>query len=160
LRVISGMTYGVICFCLLFAIVGTILGGVWANYSWGRFWGWDPKENGALMICLWSLAILHAKMGGYIRNIGLAVNAVILGMIVGFSWWGVNNLGIGLHSYGFTEGVWHALYFSWGLCLAVMACGIPLWLYERGNRPAKSPSPGIPRAKRHPGDDSKGKVLA
>ena len=53
-----------------FSTVGTILGGIWANYSWGRFWGWDPKENGALMICLWSLVILHAKMGRHIKDLG------------------------------------------------------------------------------------------
>lgn len=134
---ISTMTYGIICFCLLFSIVGTVLGGVWANYSWGRFWGWDPKENGALMICLWALVILHAKMGGYIRNIGMAVNAIFLGMIVTFSWWGVNNLGIGLHSYGFTEGVWKALFISWIVSLLIMACGIPLWMHERFKNNAK-----------------------
>ncbi len=136
-RTITGMTYGVVCFCLLFSIVGTILGGVWANYSWGRFWGWDPKENGALMICLWSLVILHARMGGYIRDIGIAVNSIFLGMIVTFSWWGVNNLGIGLHSYGFTEGVWKALFISWIVSLLIMACAIPLWLHERFKKAAK-----------------------
>ncbi|MDF1816601.1 MAG: cytochrome c biogenesis protein CcsA [Verrucomicrobiales bacterium] len=141
-RSISKMIYGVVCFCLIFAIIGTILGGVWANYSWGRFWGWDPKENGALMICLWSLVILHARMGGFIKDIGIAMNAVFLGMIVTFSWWGVNNLGIGLHSYGFTQGVWDALYISWTVCGFVMACGIPLWLHERnkkGGKKSKSP---------------------
>ncbi len=136
-RSISKMTYGGICFCLFFSIVGTVLGGVWANYSWGRFWGWDPKENGALMICLWSLVILHAKMGGYIRDIGIAVNSIFLGMIVTFSWWGVNNLGIGLHSYGFTDGVWESLFITWAVCGLVMACGIPLWLHERAARKAK-----------------------
>lgn len=136
---ISKMIYGVVCFCLFFSIIGTILGGVWANYSWGRFWGWDPKENGALMICLWALVILHAKMGGYIRDIGIAVNAVFLGMIVTFSWWGVNNLGIGLHSYGFTQGVWDALYISWTVSVFVMACGIPLWLHERDKKNRKKP---------------------
>ena len=55
---VSQMTYGVLCFGLLFALVGTMLGGIWANYSWGRFWGWDPKENAALMICLWQIAML------------------------------------------------------------------------------------------------------
>jgi hypothetical protein len=128
------MTYGVICFCLFFSIVGTVLGGVWANYSWGRFWGWDPKENGALMICLWSLVILHARMGGYIKDIGIAVNSIFLGMIVTFSWWGVNNLGIGLHSYGFTKGVWQALFISWIVSIFVMACGIPIWLHERDKK--------------------------
>ena len=134
---ITKMTYGVICFCLFFSIVGTVLGGVWANYSWGRFWGWDPKENGALMICLWALVILHAKMGGYLRDIGIAVNAIFLGMIVTFSWWGVNNLGIGLHSYGFTKGVWQALVITWIVCACIMACGIPLWMHERARKAGK-----------------------
>ena len=135
---LAKMSYGIVCFCLIFSIVGTVLGGIWANYSWGRFWGWDPKENGALMICLWSLVILHARMGGMIRDIGIAMNAIFLGMIVMFSWWGVNNLGIGLHSYGFTEGVWKALYTSWAVSLLVMACGIPLWLHERFSKESKS----------------------
>ncbi len=104
-RSITRMVYGTICFGLFFSIVGTILGGIWANYSWGRFWGWDPKENGALMICLAELMILHARMGGFIREHGLHILAVVNGMIVAFSWWGVNLLGVGLHSYGFTDGI-------------------------------------------------------
>jgi hypothetical protein len=70
-RGLTRMVYGVLCFCLIFATVGTILGGIWANDSWGRFWGWDPKENGALMICLWGLVLLHLRMGRYIKDIGL-----------------------------------------------------------------------------------------
>ncbi|QDU67185.1 cytochrome c biogenesis protein [Engelhardtia mirabilis] len=102
---ITRMVYGVTCFGLLFAVVGTILGGVWANYSWGRFWGWDPKENGALMIVLWQLIILHARLGGYVKQFGINVLAVIGGCVVVFSWWGVNLLNVGLHTYGFTTGV-------------------------------------------------------
>ncbi|HIA26592.1 MAG TPA: hypothetical protein EYN79_00485 [Planctomycetes bacterium] len=93
-RTVSRMVYGVICFGLLFSVVGTILGGIWANYSWGRFWGWDPKENGALMICLAELAILHFRLCGYIREHGLALLAIFNGVIVAFSWWGVNLLGV------------------------------------------------------------------
>ena len=104
-RSITRMVYGTICFGLFFSIVGTILGGIWANYSWGRFWGWDPKENGALMICLAELMILHARMGGFIRDHGLHILALMNGMVVAFSWWGVNLLGVGLHSYGFTDGI-------------------------------------------------------
>lgn len=103
-RTVARMTYGVLCFGLLFSVVGTILGGIWANYSWGRFWGWDPKENGALLIVLWEIAILHARLGGYIRDLGLCVSAVLGACVVAFSWWGVNLLNVGLHSYGFTEG--------------------------------------------------------
>ena len=114
-RTVARMTYGVICFGLLFSVVGTILGGIWANYSWGRFWGWDPKENGALLIVLWELAILHARMGGYIRDLGLCVMSVLGGCVVAFSWWGVNLLNVGLHSYGFTEGADAALKTFYGL---------------------------------------------
>ncbi|HVY62434.1 MAG TPA: cytochrome c biogenesis protein CcsA [Planctomycetota bacterium] len=117
------MTYGVLLFGLLFSVVGTILGGIWANYSWGRFWGWDPKENGALLICLWELIILHARLGGYIRDFGLAVMSVLGGIVIAFSWWGVNLLGVGLHSYGFTSGVFQVLmgFYAAELLLVIVA---------------------------------------
>ncbi len=134
---LTRMNYGVVCFCLFFSLVGTVLGGIWANYSWGRFWGWDPKENGALMICLWTLVILHGRFAGWIREIGVHTNAIFLAIIVTFSWWGVNNLGVGLHSYGFTEGVWGALYSSWVFLAIFMAMGIFLWITERGARQAR-----------------------
>ena len=52
-RTLARMTYGVtVLRACCSAVVGTILGGIWANDSWGRFWGWDPKENGALLIVL------------------------------------------------------------------------------------------------------------
>ena len=139
-KTLSRMTYGIICFCLLFSLVGTVLGGIWANDSWGRFWGWDPKENGALMICLWCLVILHARMGGYIRDLGIAMNAVVLGAIVTFSHWGVNNLGVGLHSYGFTEGIWGALYLTWTIMAVPFVMGVVLFFIGRsGKKNAGSP---------------------
>ena len=98
---LTRMTYGVICFATLFSFVGTVLGGIWADQSWGRFWGWDPKENGALLIVLWCAIILHARWGGYIRQRGLMVMALFGNVITSFSWFGVNMLGVGLHSYGF-----------------------------------------------------------
>ena len=98
---LSRMTYGVICFATLFSFVGTVLGGIWADQSWGRFWGWDPKENGALLIVLWCAIILHARWGGFIRQRGLMVMALFGNVITSFSWFGVNMLGVGLHSYGF-----------------------------------------------------------
>lgn len=97
------MVYGVICFATLFSFVGTVLGGIWADQSWGRFWGWDPKENGALLIVLWCALILHARWGGYIRQRGLMIMAIFGNVITAFSWFGVNMLGVGLHSYGFMD---------------------------------------------------------
>lgn len=133
-RTVSRMTYGVICFGLLFSVVGTILGGIWANYSWGRFWGWDPKENGALMICLAELAILHARMGGYIRDHGLALLAILNGVIVAFSWWGVNLLGVGLHSYGFTAGVQQLLIGFYLLEGSLIGVSLLWGLWQRSQR--------------------------
>ncbi len=116
--------YGVVSFCLVFTLIGTVLGGVWAAQSWGRFWGWDPKENGALLIVLWALAVMHAKRGGYIRHGGVAVGTVVLAMIVVFAWWGVNALGVGLHSYGFISGVWRTLTVFWLIESLVVLAGI------------------------------------
>ena len=97
------MTYGVVCFATLFSFVGTVLGGIWADQSWGRFWGWDPKENGAVLIVLWCAITLHARWGGYIRQRGLMIMALFGNVITSFSWFGVNMLGVGLHSYGFMQ---------------------------------------------------------
>ena len=120
---VGRMIYGVVCFGLLFSFIGTMLGGIWANYSWGRFWGWDPKENGALMIVLWQLIILHARMGGYVRDFGVCMLAVVGGCIVSFSWWGVNLLGVGLHSYGFTHGIFGSLLLFWAIEAVVLLLG-------------------------------------
>lgn len=100
---LARMIYGIVCFATLFSFVGTVLGGIWADQSWGRFWGWDPKENGALIIVLWNALILHLRWGGMIRERGLVVCAIGGNIVTSWSWFGVNMLGIGLHSYGFTD---------------------------------------------------------
>lgn len=128
---LTRMTYGVIAFGLVFATVGTILGGLWANDSWGRFWGWDPKENGALMIVLWMVIMLHARMGGYLKQHGFNVAAIGLGAVVCFSWWHTNLLGVGLHSYGFTSGVLGTLIMFYAFVAAMMVIGVGLWFLER-----------------------------
>jgi ABC-type transport system involved in cytochrome c biogenesis permease subunit len=128
---LSRMTYGVLAFSLIFSIVGTILGGIWANESWGRFWGWDPKENGALLICLTQIAILHGRMGGYLREHGLCAATAFGGTVIAFSWFGVNLLGVGLHSYGFTSGISRALWTYYGLQWGIVGLGLVAWLRER-----------------------------
>jgi len=100
---LARMVYGIVCFATLFSFVGTVLGGIWADQSWGRFWGWDPKENGALIIVLWNALILHLRWGGIIRERGLIGCAIGGNIVTSWSWFGVNMLGIGLHSYGFTD---------------------------------------------------------
>lgn len=100
---LSRMVYGIICFATLFSFGGTILGGIWADQSWGRFWGWDPKENGALLIVLWCAIVLHARWGGLVKERGLMAMAIFGNIVTSWSWFGVNMLGIGLHSYGFMD---------------------------------------------------------
>jgi ABC-type transport system involved in cytochrome c biogenesis permease subunit len=111
---LARMVYGIVCFATLFSFVGTVLGGIWADQSWGRFWGWDPKENGALLIVLWNATILHARWGGLVRERGLMNLAVVGNIVTSWSWFGVNMLGIGLHSYGFTDAA-----FRWLLAFVV-----------------------------------------
>jgi hypothetical protein len=98
-----------------------VLGGLWADDSWGRFWGWDPKENGALMIVLWNALVLHARWGKMISERGLACLAVFGNIITAWSWFGVNQLGIGLHSYGFSDGLTIGLIAFVATQLAVIA---------------------------------------
>jgi ABC-type transport system involved in cytochrome c biogenesis permease subunit len=106
---LTRMVYGIVCFATLFSFVGTVLGGIWADQSWGRFWGWDPKENGALIIVIWNAIILHARWGGLVKQRGLMALAIFGNVVTAWSWFGTNMLGIGLHSYGFTEAAFYAL---------------------------------------------------
>ena len=104
--------YGATCFGFLFSFVGTVLGGLWADDSWGRFWGWDPKENGALLIVIWNALMLHARWDGMVSGRGFAALAIGGNIVTAWSWFGTNELGIGMHSYGFTSGVlmWLTIY--------------------------------------------------
>jgi len=121
---LARMIYGIVCFATLFSFVGTVLGGIWADQSWGRFWGWDPKENGALIIVLWNALILHLRWGGMIRERGLVVCAIGGNIVTSWSWFGVNMLGIGLHSYGFTDAAFKWLVLFVVSQLAFIALGL------------------------------------
>jgi hypothetical protein len=89
----------------LLLAAGTFLGGWWAAYSWGRFWGWDPKETGALIALVCYVIPLHMRFIGWIRDFGLAVSAIICYAAVMMSWYGVNFVfPAGLHSYGAGSG--------------------------------------------------------
>lgn len=88
---------------LFFTALGTILGGIWADQSWGRFWGWDPKENGALLIVLWLTFLLHGRIGGILQDRAYILCGMVTCPIVAVAWFGVNFLSVGLHSYGFSD---------------------------------------------------------
>lgn len=102
--------YSIQAFGIIFTFLGTVLGGIWADQSWGRFWGWDPKENGALLILLWSAILFHARKTNWIRETGMAFGTIIGVIAVSLAWFGVNLLGVGLHSYGFTSGIARTLF--------------------------------------------------
>ena len=123
-KLLARMIYGALCFAMFFSFFGTVLGGLWADDSWGRFWGWDPKENGALMIVLWNALVLHARWDGLVKDRGLAVLAIAGNIVVSWSYFGVNQLGVGLHSYGFTEGVLLALGIYCASQLAMIGLGL------------------------------------
>jgi ABC-type transport system involved in cytochrome c biogenesis permease subunit len=134
------MMYGIVCFATLFSFTGTILGGIWADQSWGRFWGWDPKENGALLIVIWNAIILHARWGGYARERGIAVLTVFGNIITSLSWFGVNMLGVGLHSYGFMDQAFGPLFAFIVSQLAIIGVGMLPERYWRGIQARKKPA--------------------
>lgn len=149
-RSLTRMVYGIICFATLFSFVGTVLGGIWADQSWGRFWGWDPKENGALIIVLWNALILHARWGGLVRERGLMNLAVVGNIITSWSWFGTNMLGVGLHSYGFMSGafLWLGGFMLSQLLLVGLGC-LPQekWRSFKA-RASASPSPAAPKPRK------------
>ena len=148
-RGLARMVYGIVCFATLFSFVGTVLGGIWADQSWGRFWGWDPKENGALIIVLWNALILHLRWGGMIRERGLINCAIVGNIVTSWSWFGVNMLEIGLHSYGFTQAAFKWLLWFVASQLVIIALGLlpqHLWVSFRvkAGAPASLAAKGKP----------------
>src|SRR5436189_6310302 len=107
------MMYGFTCFATLLSFVGTVLGGFWADDSWGRFWGWDPKENGAVIIVIWNALLLHLRWSGIVKARGYAVMALLGISITTWSWFGTNQLGIGLHAYGFDKNLAQGCALCW-----------------------------------------------
>jgi ABC-type transport system involved in cytochrome c biogenesis permease subunit len=154
-QTLGQMIYGVICFATLLSFVGTVLGGIWADQSWGRFWGWDPKENGALLIVIWNALILHARWGGMVKQRGMAVLAIVGNMVTLWSWFGTNQLSVGLHAYGFNNTLANMLTVIWFVHLGLIGVGlIPMkywWSFaaqtqeppppsrRRSNRPEPQP---------------------
>jgi cytochrome c-type biogenesis protein CcsB len=151
-KTLSQILYGVVCFAMLLSFVGTVLGGIWADQSWGRFWGWDPKENGAILIVIMNALILHARWGGLVKDRGMAVLAMVGNMVTMWSWFGTNQLGIGLHAYGFNKALVLMCRYFWLVQFCFILAGlIPLryWRSFQTTLPAtlkKAPAPKpVPR---------------
>ncbi|OLD88566.1 MAG: hypothetical protein AUG81_06370 [Verrucomicrobia bacterium 13_1_20CM_4_54_11] len=122
--------YRVLQLGVLLLAAGTILGGVWANYSWGRFWGWDPKETWALIALLCYIVALHGRLAGWWTQFGLAVASVVCFLAVLMAWYGVNFvLGKGLHSYGF--GIGGETYVAIFVALDLLFVAFAIWRCRR-----------------------------
>jgi ABC-type transport system involved in cytochrome c biogenesis permease subunit len=130
-KTLAQIIYGVVCFATLLSFVGTVLGGIWADQSWGRFWGWDPKENGAILIVIMNALILHARWGGMVKDRGMAVLAMVGNMVTMWSWFGTNQLGIGLHAYGFNKALVLMCRYFWLLQGGVILAGLLPFRYWR-----------------------------
>ena len=140
-RQIYAMMYGTLCFAILTSFVGTVLGGLWADDSWGRFWGWDPEENGAMLIVLWNAIALHARWDKMVGARGLAMLTIVGNVVTAWSWFGVNQLGIGLHNYGFDPHL--AKYLLWFIFsqLFLLVVGAMPWHLPAGGLGGESRSP-------------------
>ena len=133
-RTLVRMIYGTLCFAIFFSFIGTVLGGLWADDSWGRFWGWDPKENGALIIVLYNALVLHARWGALVKERGLAVLAIGGNIVTTWSWFGTNALGVGLHAYGGSErntAMWLLVFVASQLVLIGLGMMPQAWLRMR-----------------------------
>jgi len=130
--------YRVLQLGVLLLAAGTILGGVWANYSWGRFWGWDPKETWALIALLCYILALHGRLAGWWTQFGLTVASVVCFLAVLMAWYGVNFvLGKGLHSYGF--GIGGETYVATFIVLDLLFVAFAIWRY-RNSKSAVAPA--------------------
>ena len=111
---LDSLLYGTLVFGAVFTVIGTLLGGVWADYAWGRFWGFDPKECGALFVILWSMLLLHLRSGRLVDARTFALLNCFNVIVTFLCWFGVNLLGVGLHSYGFQDGtaIWLGVFVA------------------------------------------------
>ncbi|MDE0822023.1 MAG: cytochrome c biogenesis protein CcsA, partial [Opitutales bacterium] len=145
----SSMVYGITCFAVLFSFVGTMLGGIWADQSWGRFWGWDPKENGALLIVIWSAIVLHARWGGLVRERGIMMLSIFGNIVTAWSWFGTNLLQEGLHAYGFSNAgfFWLVKVFVPSQILLLLIGALPKSIWRSPwAKSSISPPPALPPA--------------
>tara|TARA_Y100001970_G_scaffold293920_1_gene444622 strand:- start:2408 stop:4264 length:1857 start_codon:yes stop_codon:yes gene_type:complete len=134
LKSLYNNVYVLTLIALFFTLFGTILGGIWADQSWGRFWGWDPKENGALLIVMWHLMVLHLRVSGMVKPLAFCLFASLVNIIVALAWFGVNLLNVGLHSYGFTDSVATNLFLF--IAFEIVIC-ISLYYYAKATNNKK-----------------------
>ena len=119
----------------VFLAAGVLLGGIWADYSWGRFWGWDPKETWSLIALIVYIAILHGRYVGWFTGIRFTLMVALAFLFVLMAWFGVNYiLAVGLHSYGFSSGGALFLGVVFALQLSLLGVGLQRVLAQKGGR--------------------------
>lgn len=144
LRQLAFYAYRAVQVGVILLAAGTILGGVWADYSWGRFWGWDPKETWALIALLGYVALIHARFRGMVGPFGFLAGAVSAFLGVLMAWYGVNFvLGVGLHSYGFSSG---GVSYVATYCSAQLLFILWAWYSYKASRSAVPPANGAAAA--------------
>jgi len=124
LRALGGLLYKCLQVGVLFLAAGIAFGAIWANESWGRYWGWDPKETWSLITFFVYMIVVHARFAGWLGNFGLAVSSIAGFLAVVMTYYGVNFvLAAGLHSYGFSEGgmIWAGSYAAFELAVILFA---------------------------------------
>jgi ABC-type transport system involved in cytochrome c biogenesis permease subunit len=142
LRQLAFYAYRAVQVGVVLLAAGTILGGVWADYSWGRFWGWDPKETWALIALLGYVALVHARFRGMVGPFGFLAGCVSAFLGVLMAWYGVNFvLGVGLHSYGFSSG---GVSYVATYCSAQLAFVVWAWLAYRKERSSRDSARAMP----------------
>ncbi len=99
-ELIDELTYQMVVFGFLFLTIGIITGAVWANSAWGKYWSWDPKETWSLITWFVYAIFMHLRMIKGWHGRKLALVSIIGFMAVIFTYFGVNFLLSGLHSYG------------------------------------------------------------
>lgn len=136
IRTYAQPIYRLLQWGVILLTAGTLLGAVWADYSWGRFWGWDPKESWALISLLAYLAVLHGRLIGLIKDFELIISAILMFFLIVMAWYGVNFiLGKGLHSYGFGTG--GSGYVGGFFLIHIILSGVGLFLSKRKLRQLK-----------------------
>nr|YP_009586460.1 CcsA [Solanum etuberosum]YP_009587990.1 CcsA [Solanum palustre]QBL63789.1 CcsA [Solanum etuberosum]QBL69654.1 CcsA [Solanum palustre]UNZ89902.1 cytochrome c heme attachment protein [Solanum etuberosum]WAJ55498.1 cytochrome c heme attachment protein [Solanum etuberosum]WRK82849.1 cytochrome c heme attachment protein [Solanum etuberosum] len=93
-------SYRVISLGFTFLTIGILSGAVWANEAWGSYWNWDPKETWAFITWIVFAIYLHTRTNRNLRGPNSAIVASLGFLIIWICYFGVNLLGIGLHSYG------------------------------------------------------------
>lgn len=131
IQTMDRVNYGFLRVGVLLLIAGTLLGGMWANESWGRFWGWDPKETWSAISCVVYLALMHARRSGWLREFGMATSSILAFVSVIMTWYGVNYvLGSGLHSYG-GQGTSGAFWFFAYVIIELAYVGVGMFVHKR-----------------------------